>query len=126
MNKLFPILVLLVLFLISSCSSSNYNIVGGAGKLMVVYRKAIKKVKKIKKICKKECKKNEKSSDKWCDCMSACSNSQRIQELVLKDHKGNLSANHNGDSLIIKEDGSFYIEFSECIEDSTNSNTDAE
>jgi len=85
---------------------------------MTVYRKAIKKIKKIKKVCKRECKKSKKSSDEWCDCMSLCSNSERIQDLALKDHKGNLSVNYNGDSLIIKEDETFQIEFSECINDS--------
>ena len=118
MNKLFPIVLLLLFFLISSCSSSNYKIARGSGKMMVVYGKAIKKIKKIKKVCKKECKKSKNFSDEWCDCMSLCSNSKRIQDLVLKDHKGNLSVNHNGDSLIIKEDGAFQIEFSECVDDS--------
>ena len=75
-------------------------------------------MKKVKTICKKECKENKKSSNEWCDCMSLCSNSKRIQDLVLKDHKGNLSVNHNGDLLIIKEDGAFQIEFSECIDNS--------
>ena len=68
-------------------------------------------------IAKKECKENEKSSNEWCDCMSLCSNNKRIQDLVLKDHKGNLSINRNGDSLIIKEDGTFQIEFSECVDE---------
>ena len=110
MNKLFPIVLVLVLFLIFSCSPS-YKIAYMGGKGII-------KIKKIKKVCKKECKKNEKNSDEWCDCMSVCSNSEHIQDIVLKNHKGNLSVNHNGDLLIIKEDGAFQIEFSECIDDS--------
>ena len=110
MNKLFPIVLVLVLFLIFSCSPSY--------KIAYVGGKAIIKIKKIKKVCNKECKKSEIFSDEWCDCMSLCSNSKRIQDLVLKDHKGNLSVKHNGDLLIIKEDGAFQIEFSKCVDDS--------
>ena len=114
MNKLFPIvLVLLALFLISSCSFSHKMAYKGS--------KAIMKMKKIEKVCKKECKENKKSSNEWCDCMSFCSNSERIQDLVLKNHKGNLSVNRNGNLLIIKEDGAFQIEFAECINDPLNS-----
>ena len=64
------VLIVLILFLIPSCSF--FEIAIGFGGIMKPFIKIQKQVNKIEKICNKECKTYIKSSDEWCDCMYKC------------------------------------------------------
>ena len=110
------VLIVLIFFLIPSCSF--FEIAIGFGGIMKPFIKIQKQVNKIEKICNKECKRNEKYSNEWCDCMHFCLNSDDKWHESLE---GKWIWDNDYTTTTIEE-GSVNIILNECPLDSTDTN----